>query len=246
MHAVMSLSLLCELSFGSSVSGCPRRTWTVNSDRPRSDRRRQRILVLGDDHERGRAGRHARVLVGRRLRPAGHHQPDVDAIAVHAVRRERPVDLGGQLVPAAADVERDGGGALPQPVEVLLQEHGVPGADPQPLPHAVAEDETGVEDAHDRLRARHEPAVDVDQDLRVARVVGVVVGAVGGRCVGHGCVLPRGPRPHRRRDRSGGTLRFVPLGDATLRQGESGHEAYERYHPGVIGARVSSRLTDGS
>ena len=36
MQAVMSLSLLCELSFGSSVSGCARRTCTVNSDRPRS------------------------------------------------------------------------------------------------------------------------------------------------------------------------------------------------------------------
>jgi hypothetical protein len=56
----------------------------------------------------------------------------------------------------------------------------VPGADAQPLPHAVAEHETGVEDAHDGLSARQEPAVDVDQDLRVARVVGMVVGAVGG------------------------------------------------------------------
>ena len=37
MHAVMSLSLLCELSFGSTVSGAGRRTWTVNSDRPSTD-----------------------------------------------------------------------------------------------------------------------------------------------------------------------------------------------------------------
>jgi hypothetical protein len=104
----------------------------------------------------------------------------VDAVAVHAVRLERRVDLGGQLVPAAADIEGDGCGALPQPVEVLLEEGGVPGADPQPLPHAVAEHETGVEDADDGLSARHQPAVDVDQDLRVARVVVMVVGAVGG------------------------------------------------------------------
>ena len=36
MHAVMSLSLLCALSFGSRTSGDERRTCTVNSDRPRS------------------------------------------------------------------------------------------------------------------------------------------------------------------------------------------------------------------
>ena len=34
MQAVMSFSLLCALSFGSSVSGEARRTWTVNSDNP--------------------------------------------------------------------------------------------------------------------------------------------------------------------------------------------------------------------
>ena len=34
MHAVMSLSLLCELSFGSTTSGYGRRTWTVNSVMP--------------------------------------------------------------------------------------------------------------------------------------------------------------------------------------------------------------------
>ena len=34
MHAVMSFSLLCELSFGSSVSGDARRTCTVNRESP--------------------------------------------------------------------------------------------------------------------------------------------------------------------------------------------------------------------
>ena len=34
MQAVMSLSLLCALSFGASMSGLDRRTWTVNSDSP--------------------------------------------------------------------------------------------------------------------------------------------------------------------------------------------------------------------
>ena len=36
MQAVMSFSLLCELIFGSSVSGAARRTWTVKSESPRS------------------------------------------------------------------------------------------------------------------------------------------------------------------------------------------------------------------
>lgn len=36
MQALMSFSLLCALSFGSSVSGVARRTWVVNSVMPRS------------------------------------------------------------------------------------------------------------------------------------------------------------------------------------------------------------------
>ena len=49
--------------------------------------------------------------------------------------------------------------------------------DPQPLPDPVAEHEAGVEDRDHRLGARLQLAVDPDQDLVVAGVVGVVVGA---------------------------------------------------------------------
>ena len=90
-----------------------------------------------------------------------------------------------------ADVEHDRGGALPEPVEVLVEERRVPVGDAQALPHPVAEHEAGVEDADDGLRARHERAVDVDQDVGVAGVVDEVVRAVRG---GHVAIMPRQPK----------------------------------------------------
>ena len=69
-------------------------------------------------------------------------------------------------------------GALPEPVEVLVEERRVAADDAQALPDAVAQHETGVEDRHHRALPRHQVAVDVDQDVGVARVVGEVVGAV--------------------------------------------------------------------
>ena len=63
---------------------------------------------------------------------------------------------------------------------MLVEESRVTAVHAEPLPHAVAEHEAGVEDRHHRLAARHQPAVDVDQDLAVARIVGEVVRAVRG------------------------------------------------------------------
>ncbi len=92
----MSLSLLCALSLGSSVSGVARRTCVVNSVMPSVDGRRHRLLVLGDDHDRRGPHRHPRVLVRRRLHAAGDHQPHVHAVD-HVVGPQRRVDRGGEL-----------------------------------------------------------------------------------------------------------------------------------------------------
>ena len=71
---------------------------------------------------------------------------------------------------------------------MLVEERRVPVGDPQPLPDAVAEDEAGIENAHHRLVARHQMAVDVDQDVGVAGIVGVIMCSVRG---GHGPIIAR-------------------------------------------------------
>jgi hypothetical protein len=48
---------------------------------------------------------------------------------------------------------------------------------PQPLPHAIAEHEAGIEHGNSGFGARVERAVDVDEDRVVARIGGEVVGA---------------------------------------------------------------------
>src|SRR3954453_534397 len=83
MQAVMSLSLLWALSFGSSVSGVARRTCVVNSGMPSrtvAGRGRHGLLLLGDDDDRRRADGHPRVLVRRRLHAPRHHQPHVHPV----------------------------------------------------------------------------------------------------------------------------------------------------------------------
>src|SRR5262249_30910242 len=94
------------------------------------------------------------------------------------------------------DVKCNGGGTLPQPVQVLLQKRGVPGADPQPFPDTVTEHEAGIEDAHHRFCTADESTIHVHKDLLVTWVLRVIVGAVGSRswlvwCVNHAPVLPR-------------------------------------------------------
>ena len=137
----------------------------------------RRLLVFGDDDDGGVADDDARVLVRRRAHPASHHQADVHAL-VHAVGVERLVEPLRQLLARQADVHRDRLRALEQPIEMPVEEGEPPLVDAQPLPHAVAEHEPGIEDRHDRLVARLQLAVHVDEDRRVPRV-GYVVHRLG-------------------------------------------------------------------
>ena len=57
-----------------------------------------------------------------------------------------------------------------EPVQVRLQEHQRAPVEAQALPDAVAQDEAGVEDRHLRLPPRHERAVEIDLQVRVARI----------------------------------------------------------------------------
>jgi hypothetical protein len=49
---------------------------------------------------------------------------------------------------------------------------------PQSFPHPVPEEETGIEHGYQRALARVELAVDVNEDVPVAWIVRVAVGAV--------------------------------------------------------------------
>ena len=51
--------------------------------------------------------------------------------------------------------------------------------EPQPLPHAVAEHEAGIEDGDLRLIAGRQRAIDADEDGIVARVADIVLRSGG-------------------------------------------------------------------
>ncbi len=101
MQARMQLSLECELSFWSCSAGPVRRICTVNRLRPRASISGLRQLPFGNDDDRRAADRQARILIGRALDAARHHQADMHALA-HAVgldhveqpRRERVAGRG--------------------------------------------------------------------------------------------------------------------------------------------------------
>ena len=97
----------------------------------------------------------------------------MDAL-VHPVGVERVVQPLRQLLARQADIHRDRLGAFEQPVEMAVEEGEAAAVDPKPLPHAVAEHEAAVEHRDDRLGARLQLAVDVDQDRSIARVGHVV------------------------------------------------------------------------
>ncbi len=104
MQAVMQLSLLWLLSLGSCTSGAPRRTCTVNSANAALERFRFGILVFGNDDDRRRTDRHARILIWRALDAARDHQADMRVFA-HAVRGERAIQRARQFVARQADVQ---------------------------------------------------------------------------------------------------------------------------------------------
>ena len=128
-----------------------------------------RFLVVGNNNDGRRASGVARVLVHRLLWPARDHEADMHA-GLHPICGKGLVQCRDDLVPRHADVERDGAGALEQPVEMGIEKQKPALVQAQALPHAIAQHETGVEDRHLGLRTRHDSAVQIDKRVLVARI----------------------------------------------------------------------------
>src|SRR5271170_4449097 len=75
---------------------------------------------------------------------------------------------------------------------MLVQADNLAVRETEALPDAVAQHEAAVEHRHDRLVARHQGAIDIDQNLVVARIRDIALGARtgGGGGWGHGLVAP--------------------------------------------------------
>jgi len=145
------------------------------------DEFRLRQLELGNDDDGRRADGDARVLVGRALHAARHHQPHVHAVGAaitNSVGLERVVQRLGQTGAVQPDVHRQCHGSFAQALQVRVEEGRVALHDAQPLPDTVPQHETTVEDRHHGVGARLQFAVDPDADRCVARVVVEIVDAL--------------------------------------------------------------------
>ena len=130
---------------------------------------RVRLPVFGDDGEGRRAECVARILVRCGLLAACRHDANVHAVP-HAVGLERAPDGLRQRRPVQPEVQPDAGRAREQAIQVLVEERQRAPVQSQALSDAVAGDEAAVEDRHSGLRARHQRAVEVDEDAGVARI----------------------------------------------------------------------------
>ena len=184
MHAVMSLSLLCELSFGSTTSGYGRRTCTVNSVMPFSTTSGRGTLcsamittVAGPIVTRGSwygVLFTPRVTISRTCTPSRMSLArNVSEIASVSSSRVRPMSIAIAFAPSNSRSR------------CCAEERGAAVVDAQALPDAVTQDEAAVEDRHHGLRARHQRAVHVDEHLGVAGVVVVVLRTLELALLGH-------------------------------------------------------------
>src|SRR5580700_381087 len=96
------------------------------------------------------------------------------------------VERGAHLPGAQPDIDGDGAGTVIEPAQMLLDQHQSAVVEPDALPHAVAEAETGIEDRDDCLGAGHEPPVEPDQEVAIARILS---GGLRPFCLDHRPIL---------------------------------------------------------
>jgi hypothetical protein len=93
----------------------------------------------------------------------------------HAIRLERLIERCSECRAVHADIEVDRLGGFIQTIEMGREEGNPPAMHPQSLPYSIAEDEPGVEHRNHRLGARTQCAIDIDEDVAIARIVGGVM-----------------------------------------------------------------------
>ena len=132
-----------------------------------------RGLVLGEDDEGRSFLVEARIHAGCDLRSARESEADV-GVLLHVVGLERALDLAADVGGIGDRFETQGPGRVDEPFEVACQAKNAALVDAQALPAAVATLDEGVEDADLGLGAGEELAVNVDQDVLVPGVVGLL------------------------------------------------------------------------
>ncbi len=80
------------------------------------------------------------------------------------------------------EVDIQSGGALPEPVQMLIQKRGATGMNTQSLPDAVAQNESTIENRNGGLGPRDEFAIKRNENIRIAGVIDVIVRAMGHDC----------------------------------------------------------------
>ena len=170
----MQLSFEWEFSFWSCSAGPVRRIWTVKRSTPAGEHFRPRPFPFRNDDDGRRADRQTRILIGRALDAAGHHQADMDAVG-HAVGLDDIEQPRLEGVAGEADVDPQHLRPVPQTVEMAIEEGDAAIDQPQALPDAVAEHEARIKHGHLRRGPGHERPVDADQDRVIARVAEVIL-----------------------------------------------------------------------
>ena len=112
----------------------------------------------------------ARVLMHGTLLATRYHQAQMGPV-VHPVRDNDFVERGAHFGRAQPDIDSYGAGAVVEPPQMVLDQHQSAVAQPDTLPHAVAEAETSIEDRDQCLGATHEPPVEPDQEVAIARIL---------------------------------------------------------------------------
>ncbi len=168
------LSLECELSFGSWLIGRPRTCGTVASRTPvrmagAGFECSMMMTIVGPERDSEGCWNGFTLTPRVTIRRAW-------TLIGHGVGRRRPVQRGEDAGAVHADVDADGAAGGEEAVEVIVEEHPFAVVEPQPLPHAVAEQEAGIVDRDGRLGTRLQFTVHPDQDIVVARIVLGVVG----------------------------------------------------------------------
>ncbi len=96
---------------------------------------------------------------------------------VHRV--ERIIEPLFQRRPIDPDIHVDRFGAFKQAIHMLVKKGNPALMDTQTLPDPVAEHEAGIENRDHSVGARHQFAIDIDENFRISRIVLMIVRTFG-------------------------------------------------------------------